>query len=204
MVRLADSIFLRLSLNQPVSPETTIFVGNNYLSYLSRPVTPTENFNYNLAYDSLLNRTPPDKIPKLNCSIRDTNVFVARFQVMATDNEFFRVATKTDPTVEDLEAISYRSAIFSTLYPLKIYLLHHPILSKIYRGFLPFGSQVKNYINRHAFGDWTVEGTPSFKDHVMLQSISNMMADEWGVPSVTINNVMYIQGQKIKSNPEEK
>jgi hypothetical protein len=72
---------------------------------------------------------------------------------------------------------------------------------KNYKGFLPIGKSVAAYVNKQelkiAGETWVIKGSGTYQDHVNLKNVSNEMAIALGVPSQTINNIMYLQGLKI-------
>jgi hypothetical protein len=86
---------------------------------------------------------------------------------------------------------------WSTLFPLKLFLINHPDLAKKYRGMLPFGSQVIKFYNEVPLGE-KITSTPSFKDHVRLMDFTNALADQTGSTTVSLNNEMYLEGGRIK------
>lgn len=184
-------------------------IGNNLLAYLARPrLRRLNNFNYQTCYESLLQRLPADQAEGLNIASQDTTIFLNRFRAITTDIEYYRLAVKENPTVEDLEKASYRYYGYSYLWPIKEYLLHHMSLAKDYRGLVPFGGPVKLYFNHLKLvpwkteneTPWEVKGTPTFQDHIMLQQVTNDMADALNLPSITVNNIMYLYGKKMKKD----
>lgn len=188
-------------------------VGRNLLSYLSRPrITHVKNFQYDKCYNEMLSRTTVTDKSYLGHAPQDDKIFVVRYALMFSNNDFYRLAVKDDPTVEDLETYSLIDPKWSTLFPLKHYLMHHMEKAKAYRGLLPFGGAVKSYFNKLGLTQgqsgrddngggailWNITGSPTYADHVMLQKVTNEMADAMGMPSVTINNVMYLHGKKAR------
>jgi len=188
-------------------------IGANLLSYLARPRVPTKVFKYGQCYDRMMRRLPADQMGTLGFAPMDTQIFVKRFQLLNTNNEFYRIAVKSSPTVEDLEAASYMLHGFPIAWAIKNYNLHHMRdVGRLYRGIQPFGGPVKAFINSllmpltdieitEGSGTsviWEIRNTPSYADHVYLQRITNEMADAWGMPAVTINTFMYKMGLEMR------
>jgi hypothetical protein len=140
-------------------------------------------------------RTPYDQLPNLGFASQDTTIFKKRFDLLATNNRAYQIAVKTNPSVEELEEFSFIEPGWSTLFPLKIYLMFHPKDAMQFRGMLPFGSEVIKFYNQSGMGE--IKGTPNFRDHVRLMEMTNFLADHYGCSTATLNNEMYLEGQKI-------
>ena len=189
-------------------------VGSNLLFYLAQPRIPTKAFDSKLCYDRMSARIPSAQMGPLGFAPQDTQIFNKRFNALATDNEFYRIAntifTTRDEAVRELTAAGFAHPGFSILWAIKLFLLHHmEKVGKYYRGFQPFGGPVKAYVNslklvlpsagggNDDMGVWQINGTPTYLDHVVLQKITNEMADVLGKPAVTINTEMYMYGSRL-------
>jgi len=62
---------------------------------------------------------------------------------------------------------------------------------------LPFGREVIKYYNTLVPNAMAVKGSPGFRDHMHLMDLSNRKAALMGVPSITINNLMYNFGKAV-------
>jgi hypothetical protein len=126
----------------------------------------------------------------------DVAIFKKRADLLSSNNEAYRIAVKINPSVEELIAYSYTAPRWSILYPLKHYIMHHMDLAGGYTGFLPFGSAVIVFMN--SIKDLrAIPDSPTYADHAYLQTISNREAKTFNMPSVEINNIMYLRGKKI-------
>lgn len=146
----------------------------------------------------LENRIPFDQIPQgLGYAPNDSTIFKNRFDLMATDNEAYVIAMKILPTVEELEEFSHIRPCWAILFPLKIFLVFHVRYAKKYRGFLPFGSPVKEFYNQLKIGP-EIKNSASFVDHEKLAKFTNEIAMHTGCTSVFINNEMYLEGRALQ------
>jgi hypothetical protein len=130
----------------------------------------------------------------------EEKIFNRRFKLLSSNNKAYEIATRPNPTVSDLEEYSQIDPCFATLYPIKQYLSNHIEMSVGYRGMLPFGREVVRYYNTIVPTDLRVKGSPTFRDHVSLRNISNRKAILMGVPTLTINNLMYQFGRMMSSS----
>jgi hypothetical protein len=44
-----------------------------------------------------------------------------------------------------------------------------------------------------------IKGSPDFRDHVRLMEMTNNLAEHYGCSTVMLNNEMYLEGTKIKT-----
>ena len=149
--------------------------GVNLLSYLAH--SEAHSFDYHLCCEALYNRasvTDP-QYKNLNYSHYESKVFLSRFNLMQTDNKAFALATKQNPTVKDLEEFSYIKPSWSVLYPIMIYLIHHPELIKEYDGLFPFGKNVIEYMSEFK----PIKGQPTFSDHIKLRDEIKQLSIIW-------------------------
>jgi hypothetical protein len=147
---------------------------------------------------------PTSKIPIFNFKPHEHKIFQKRFSTLSSNNEFYRIVTKNDPTVEEIEAASYLDPCFSNLWAFALYLSAHSKIAKVYRGFLPFGKEVKNFYNSLKVvrdNGWKIKGSPAFVDYVRLQEMSNIKSDFTGISTVTINAWMYKKGRGVFQCP---
>lgn len=185
-------------------------IGSNLLSYLARPRIFTKVFKHKECYEGMFQRRPADQMGTLGFAPADTQAFVRKFNLLNTDNEYYRLAVKMNPTAEDLEKASYIQHGYATLWAIKLYNLHHMHdVGRFYRGFQPFGGPVKAYVNNLEYPindvsgpslatNWHIKGTPSYSDHVILQTITNLESDSGGKPPVTINTEMHLVGRELR------
>lgn len=180
-----------LKLNEDLrsnSPSNTI------LHYYCRPRIPISNFNTEQCYKDMLNRTPSDRLSILGFAPIDTGVFKLRYDFVANDNVAYEILIKENPPIEDIERLSYLKAAWSALFPLKLFLMDHPKLAKVYRGLLPMGTQITAYFQEN-FGKKLVE---DFKDHIYVRNFTNYYSDLLGIPTIILNNMMWLEGKKEK------
>lgn len=170
-------------------------VSNNLLSYLAWSNNP--NFDFELCYDELFNRTAPDNASKHGIYNWEHFMFARRFKLISTNNKAYNLAVKRDPTVSDLEEFSKIDPCFANLYPVKWFVLDHPELIPGYKGMLPFGREVAKYYNSIVPAKQKVKSSPTFKDHENLREISLRKSILTGIPMVTINNLMYWFGKEM-------
>jgi len=169
---------------------------NNLLSYLARPRCFIEGVAEK-AVEHFRRRTPFTEC-HLGFAPQDSKIYKKRFQLLNHKNRAFQIAIKENPTVEELEEFSMIDPCWSILFPLKAMLHDHVELAQVYRGFLPFGRTVIAFFNSLDIKD-PIKGTPTFKDHVDLQELSNKLADLYACSSIIVNNEMYLEGMKIKN-----
>jgi len=159
----------------------------------------SNNKNYKLAEcrEAMINRQDPNNLPHFNWKSFEQAMFMKKFRLLGTNNRAYTLALKSNPTVQDLEEQSYLDASFANLSAIAKYLLDHPLLAKEYRGLLPFGREVIKFYNTIVPESSLVKGSPSYKDHIRLQEISNDKAILMGIPTVVVNGLMYQFGRKI-------
>jgi hypothetical protein len=172
-------------------------IGDNLLHYLAQPRIFTSSFNFPESKRILYERQHPDKLDPIKMAPADVSIFKKRAGLLSGDNEAYRIALKSNPSVEELIAFSFIAPGWSILYPLKHYIMHHMDLAVGYTGFLPYGSAVITFVNTLETKPWEISFNPTHADHTYLQTISNREALAFGMPSVEINNVMYLRGKKI-------
>jgi hypothetical protein len=172
-------------------------IHNTLIEYFAEPKTPHNNFNYDLALQGLQTRQPLDTTI-INMAPQDVNIFKKRFAFLSNNNEAYRIAMTANPTIKDLINFSYLSAGWSTLFPIKVALVHHRTdwHMKDYTGLLPFGAAVITFYNSLGLYK-TISKSPDFADHVNLQNLSNELAPALGITSMDLNNYMYLEGMEI-------
>jgi len=173
-------------------------ISHNLLSYLAWSNRP--QFNWELCYNEMYNRVPLDSISHYNINNWENHIFTKRIKLLTSNNKAYELAVKINPSAKDLEEFSKIDPCFATLFPVKAYIHDHPEIAADYRGMLPFGREVILYFNSIVSSDMIVKGSPSFKDHVNLREITNRKAALMGMPSITINNVMYHFGRIIRKH----
>jgi hypothetical protein len=172
---------------------------NRLLDYLAWSNNP--GFDAKACLEAMSNRvssTDPAS-HDFNFKSWESKIFSKRMNLLASNNKAYEIATKFNPTTTNLEDFSKIDPCFSTLFPGKIYLSDHPDQAMEYRGMLPFGREVVAYYNTIVEESWLIDGSPTFKDHVRLRDLSNRKAIFMGVPTITINNLMYQFGKKIRA-----
>jgi len=159
-------------------------------------------------FELLLNRKPFTELQKecnkdsISCySPNDASIFKVRFNMIASNNEAYTIAAKDNPTIAEIEKLASLHPSWAWLFPIKTYLHHHKDKAKQYRGLLPFGKYVIAFYNGIKDVDGEkfekINGQPTLQHHMSLQNISNAMADLDGVPTITINDKMYLYGGKM-------
>jgi len=181
------------------SPKKGGVLGNNLLMYLAYSRNP--GYDHKGCCDAMIDRQGPDNLPYFGWKTFEQSMFLKRFRLLCSNNRAYALARKDNPTTQDLEEFSYLDPCFSNLSPVVQYLIDHPELAREYKGLLPFGREVVKFFNTMTPPEWRIKGSPSFKDHIRLQEISNRKAILMGLPTVTINSMMYQFGRLI--NPEE-
>jgi hypothetical protein len=173
-------------------------IGNNLIHYFAHPRIPQPTFIFANAINSFVKRQHAESLDQMRMAPQDVSIFKKRAGLLATNNAAYYIASKEYPAVQELYDFSLIQPCWSILFPLKHYLLHHPETARNYRGLLPFGSEVVKYINKMIKNKpKPVLASPDVADHVFLQQITNSMSDFTGMTTVTINNVMYLEGRKI-------
>lgn len=174
--------------------------GNNLITYLAW--SSNKNFNADLCLMQMTNRATVDDTAQtyFNFNPWESHIFKRRFKLLSSNNKSYNIATKRNPTVQDLEEFSEIDPCFATLYPVKMYLSNHLEMAPEYHGMLPFGKEVTRYYNTLVPAELEIKGSPSFKDHVSLRLLSNKKAILMGVPTITINNLMYQSGRALNDS----
>jgi len=173
-------------------------IGDNLIHYFAHPRIPLPTFDFAAAVDAFTKRQHPDDMNQLKMAPQDVSIFRKRAGLLATDNRAYYIATHRDPTTLQLEEFSLIQPCWSTLFPLKHFLMHHPKQAKEYKGLLPYGSEVVKYVNvKIKTKPHNIPTSPDYSDHVFLQHITNEMSEFTGISTVEINNMMYLQGRHI-------
>ena len=73
-----------------------------------------------------------------------------------------------------------------------------------YNGFLPYGSAVIAFVNSLESRPKDISSNPNYAEHVYLRDITNREALAFNMPSVEINNVMYLRGLKLLNKGGQK
>jgi hypothetical protein len=197
MINLPSFIDLHASFNSRYG------IDDNLLHYLAMPRIPNNSFNFEEAKRVLFERQHPDKLDAIKMAPQDVSIFKKRAEVLSSNNKAYRIANTKKPSVEDLKAFSYISAGWACLQALKHYIMNHMDLAWEYNGFLPFGSAVAAFVNTLETRPNDISASPSYADHVYLQNISNREAQAFRMPSVEINNIMYLKGLKLLKKEKE-
>jgi hypothetical protein len=171
-------------------------IGDNLIHYLAQPKIDHSGFNFEEAKTLFRNRQNPGILTAINAAPQDVLVFKKRYELLANNNEAYRIASSTTPSIEELIAFSFIVPRWSIIFPLKHYLMHHWDKAKQFTGFLPFGSAVIAFVNSLESRPRDMGSNPDYADHVYLQTISNEESRIWGIPSIEINNRMYLDGKK--------
>jgi hypothetical protein len=171
-------------------------IGNNILYYLAW--SSNVEFLADKCLNDMLNRKSSDN-PLSSYKFHDweSRIFYRRFKLLESNNKAYEIATRSNPTVTDLEEFSKIEPCFATLFPIKKYLTDHLEMSPAYKGMLPFGREVTAFYNKEFPKDWEIKGSPTFIDHIRLRDLSNRKALLMGVPTITINNLMYQFGRML-------
>jgi hypothetical protein len=172
-------------------------IGENLLHYMAMP--SNANFNGEACYGDMINRTfHTDLVYFYGIHEWESDIFRKRFKLLESNNKAYELAVKFNPSVTDLEEFSKIDPCFATLFPVKKYLSDHLELAIAYKGMLPFGKEVKAFYNHELPKYWEIKGSPTFKDHVRLRDLSNRKAILMGVPTITVNNLMYQFGRLLQ------
>ena len=194
MVKLSSFIELITSFNSSYG------VGSNLVHYLAMPRIPVNTFDFLGSVAIFMQRQDPAKMDMVGMAPPDVTIFRRRATLLSTRNRAYELATKINPSIQDLEDFAHLDPCWSTLFPVKYYLMNHIAQAREYRGFLPYGSEVIKYVNKALKGQWKhISGSPDYADHVFLRDRTNQTADNLNMPTVTINNIMHIQGSRITS-----
>ena len=172
-------------------------IGSNLLHYLAMPRIFHNGFNFEEAKRVLFERQHPDKLDAINMAPADVSIFKKRAELLADNNKAYRIATLEGPSVEELIDFSYLAPNWSVLFALKHYIMHHMDVAMDYKGFLPYGSAVIAFVNSLESKTRDIPSNPDYADHVYLRDITNREALAFNMPSVEINNVMYLRGLKL-------
>jgi hypothetical protein len=194
MVKLSELIDLHTAFKSEYGP------ADDLVSYLARPRVFTKNYDYLTARRALMDRTPKDSVPQIGWIPQDQNLMLLRFDLLANNNKAYRIAMQKSPNHDELEDFGNIKPCWSTLFSVKSFLMDHPDVAKKYRGFLPFGSEVSKYANTLLSRPRKLPlASHNLRDHVWLKDISNEMSDFLGIPTVEVNNIMYLKGLGIVS-----
>lgn len=191
-------------------------VGSNLLHYLSQPKNSlgskekdrifSERFSaclearvsYEDASDFLQKKFGS---PDLGYVPQDAGVLKKRFSVMGHNNRAYEIALMGNPVVPILEEFASLDPCFSLLYAVKMFLHHYPYKARDYRGMLPFGSNVIMAVNAiDGFEPKVEESKPSFQDHVRLMVLTNRLADKYGMTTLAINDLLYLEGRALSKH----
>jgi hypothetical protein len=168
------------------------------IDYFSYPRINHNSFNFKKAKKLFRNREQwGDDMTQFGFAPQDCSIFKRRIQFICHNNEAFSLLSKANPTISELGRASELDPCWSNLFPIKVYLLHHPRVAREYRGMVPFGSEVTKYYNSIPWIPKRVTGSPTYTDHVNLRNISNDLSDHLGWSTVIVNNAMHIEGIKI-------
>jgi hypothetical protein len=172
---------------------------NKLIDYYASSENP--DFKYDECLNLMSLRTPPDSIQTLNINTHETNIFIKRFKSICSNNTFYRLINIIDPSCSDIENLSYIDPCYAILAPIKKYLIDHPPILKQYKGFLPFGKQIIKYWN--STQNSLIKNSPSYADHIKLQTLTNNNSDISGIPPTTINTLMFLKGKELLSQENQ-
>lgn len=176
---------------------------NNLMSYLAWSSNAGFNSDACLSFMASRIQANDTRILVLGYHDRENKIFDRRFKLLSSNNKAYEIATRPNPTIADLENFAQIDPCFATLYPIKLYLTNHIEMAPEYRGMLPFGREVVRYYNTIVPTELRITGSPNFKDHVSLRNISNKKAILMGVPTLTINNLMYQFGKSMEDSNKD-
>jgi hypothetical protein len=198
MVSLSALIDLHASF------DTQYGIGNNLIHYLAQLRT-TQNFDFEGIKQLFITRQSPQRFDEFNLKVApmDISLLKKRLVLPASDNEIYRIVMSEDPTIPELELFSFKCPGWSNLFALKWYLVHHMDKAKAFTGFLPYGSPVVAFVNSLRSKPRNIPMNPDYADHVYLQTISNQEALTFNMPSIEINNIMYLKGLKYTKAEKE-
>lgn len=202
MVALQSLIDLHASFNNEYG------IGDNLAHYLAMPRINHNGFNFEEAKRAYAERhifgdTSDKRQFVIGMAPADVSIFKKRSEILSGSNKAYRIAMTKNPSVEDLKDFSYLSAGWACLFALKHYIMHHMELAWGYDGLLPFGSAVVAFVNTLGTRPNDIPTSPSYADHVYLQNISNRESLALRMPSVEINNIMYLKGLKLLKKEKE-
>jgi hypothetical protein len=190
-------VSLQALIDLHVSFDNRFGIGDNLVHYFAQPPHDHNGYNIDPVKLAFGNRFNNNLLIEFKIAPQDIMVFQKRFGLLANSNTAYRIAMSTNPSVEELIEFSYIQHGWSVLFPLKHYLAHHPDKAEDFIGFLPYGSPIIAFINSLASRPRDIPANPSLADHVYLQQITNREARVFGMPSIEINNLMYLRGKKI-------
>ena len=172
-------------------------IGDNLLHYLAMPRIFHNGFDFQESKRVLMERQHPEHLDAIKMAPNDVAIFKKRASLLSSNNEAYRIATSSDPSQRSLEDFSYMMPGWSTLFPLKHYLMHHLDMAEVYRGFLPFGAPVIELVNSLASPRLKITASPDYADHKYLQEISLRMSRLWKICPIEVNNIMYLKGRRL-------
>lgn len=176
---------------------------NRVIDYCVEPRINHSSLRKDLCLHDLENQVPWDSSSQFHFAPADFQIYHKRYEL----NQNPRVHAlwmKRNPNQFDLDEVSYLTHGWAGLFPLKLYLLHHPDLAKLYRGLLPFGREVIAFYKKCNANLNPLSGvTPNYQDHLKLQIFTNLMATHLGITSVMINNFMYLEGRRLRVGEDE-
>lgn len=177
--------------------------GPNLLHYLTLPLVHLTNLSEFITecYKHLKNRTPFSDVPKLGFPPQETGIFKKRFDVIRTNNKLYSLALISKPTIQNLTDFAEIDPCWSLLWAVKLYLHHNLELAKDYYGILPLGSAVIQCFN--SLQEYQISGTPTYVDHKTVQEFTNRYAHATGCTPLYINDLMYLEGMKMRSGNTE-
>jgi hypothetical protein len=187
--------------------------GSNLLHYLSQPRTSqgpekdrvfSEKFYACLSSrlteitDFLMNTYGS---PDLNYTPQDSGTVKKRLRVMANNNQAYQLASLSHPTVKDLEKFAAIEDCvgWACLFPVKMYLHHHPDAAVQYRGLLPFGGGVMDALKKTNF-EHAPKGRPTYAEHVRLRDWTNAIAASRNTTTIAVNDDLYLIGMKLRQS----
>lgn len=174
---------------------------NHLLAYIATSLY-SKGFNRSKCYARLKFRVPYNAETNLmlNLCPTETNIFNARFDLINSNNRAYEIATKSNPTVTELEEFAMLRPCWSNIFPVKAMLTDHVELAKNYRGLQPFGKYVISFFNEvlENNGEEKVKNSPDFKDHIRLRDFTNKMSDILEIPTPTLNSMMYMEGMELE------
>jgi hypothetical protein len=176
---------------------------NRVLEYFAEPRINHSSYKKQECIEGLIGRKDWDHSPQFGFAPPDFQVFKKRFELLSHNNRAYSIVSKYYPTVQELEELSTIEPCWSILFPIKIFLLHHPELARAYRGMLPYGKEVIAFYNNCPYDAPEIMGkTPTYAEHEYLRTMTNLLADHTGWSTVMLNNMMYLEGQKLRTASE--
>jgi hypothetical protein len=165
----------------------------DYLAWSNNP-----EFNRETCLREMEARTPADKMSDLKYKSYEKFIFERRYRLMSSKNNAYEIAMKENPTVSNLDMFSNIDPCWSTLFPVKCFVVDHYEMARDYRGMLPFGKEVIASYNSMVKSEYHLYKSPTFIDHIRLKILTNRKSDLTGIPTVTINTLMYKHGRTLK------